>query len=71
LASTDAVQPVPVPVPEAPPPTGDTALTIPGFHGRTERTLRLLEDALDGLRAVDPPGARSAAAVVQRMHTWI
>jgi hypothetical protein len=53
-------------------PTGDPALTIPAFHGRTERVLRVLEDALDALHAVDPPGARSAAvAVVQRMQPRI
>jgi hypothetical protein len=52
-----------------PPPASQAALTIPAFHGRTERLLRVLEDALDALHAVDPPGARSAAAaVVQRMR---
>jgi len=53
----------------SPSPAVEAALTIPAFHGRTERVLRVLEDALDALHAVDPSGARSAAAaVVQRIQ---
>ncbi len=54
-----------------PAPVGgdDPVLAVPAFHGRAERCLRVLEDALDALRAVDPTGARSAAAaVVRRME---
>jgi len=52
------------PVPVA--PVDDPALTVAAFHSRTERVVRVLEDALDALRAVDPTGARSAAAAVVR-----